>query len=112
VTAAPAPCGGLIERLPAVRGRYSANADLARIAWFRVGGPAEVSFRPRDVDDLVGFLRARPEGLPVTVIGVASNLLIRDGGIAGVVVRLGRGFAGIEPEFTVTKGPSLLREWW
>ena len=97
MTAAPAPCGDLLGRLPAVRGRYSANADLARIAWFRVGGPADVSFRPRDVDDLAGFLRARPAGLPVTVIGVASNLLIRDGGIAGVVVRLGRGFAGIEP---------------
>lgn len=94
---APVHAGDLLQRLPAVRGRYSVNADLSKISWFRVGGPAEVSFRPKDFDDLVGFLRARPNDLPVTVIGVGSNLLIRDGGIEGVVIRLGRGFAGIEP---------------
>jgi len=87
----------LLRRLPAVRGRYSVDADLSRITWFRVGGLAEVSFRPKDHDDLVTFLRTKPADLQVTVIGVGSNVLIRDGGIEGVVIRLGRGFAGIEP---------------
>ncbi len=85
----------LIDRLPPVRGRYRENAPLAAITWFRVGGPAEVMFRPADRDDLVAFLRARPAGVPVTAIGVGSNLLVRDGGVRGVVLRLGRGFAEI-----------------
>ncbi len=88
----------LVDRLPAVRGRYSADAPLAQVTWFRVGGPAEVLFRPADVDDLAGFLAAKPDGVPVTVIGVASNLLVRDGGVPGVVVRLGRGFVDITAE--------------
>jgi UDP-N-acetylmuramate dehydrogenase len=86
----------LIERLPAVRGRYTENAALAGITWFRVGGSAEVAFRPADRDDLAGFLRTKPADVPVTVIGVGSNLLVRDGGVPGVVVRLGRDFAGID----------------
>lgn len=88
----------LIDRLPAVRGRYTAGAALAKITWFRVGGPAEAMFRPADRDDLMAFLRARPRDVPITVIGVASNLLVRDGGVRGVVIRLGRGFAGIAAE--------------
>ncbi len=88
----------LIERLPPVRGRLTADAPLAGITWFRVGGPAEVMFRPADLDDLSGFLAGLPEGVPVTVIGVGSNLLVRDGGVPGVVIRLGRGFAGISVE--------------
>lgn len=92
------PCGAdLLRRLPAVRGRYSVDTDLSRITWFRVGGPAEVSFRPKDLGDLVTFLRTKPQDLPVTMIGVGSNVLIRDGGIEGVVIRLGREFSGIEP---------------
>jgi len=86
---------GLIERLPAVRGRYTENASLAQITWFRVGGPAEVMFRPADEEDLSTFLSAKPADVPVTVIGVGSNLLVRDGGVEGVVVRLGREFAKI-----------------
>lgn len=86
---------GLIARLPAVRGRLSAQAGLAEITWFRVGGPAEVMFRPADRDDLIAFLKARPADVPVTVLGVGSNTLVRDGGVAGVVVRLGRGFVEI-----------------
>ena len=86
----------LIERLPKVRGRLSENAPLAGITWFRVGGPAEVMFRPADRDDLAQFIAGLPAGVPVTVIGVGSNLLVRDGGVAGVVIRLGKGFAGIE----------------
>ncbi len=88
----------LIDRLPAVRGRLTANAPLSGVTWFRVGGPAEVVFRPADRDDLLAFLQARPADVPVTVLGVASNVLIRDGGLPGVVLRLGRGFADIEPE--------------
>ncbi len=88
----------LIDRLPPVRGRYNACAILSRYTWFRVGGPAEVFFRPADIDDLAGFLAAKPVEVPVTVIGVGSNLLVRDGGISGVVVRLGPAFAQIEIE--------------
>jgi UDP-N-acetylmuramate dehydrogenase len=88
----------LIDRLPEVRGRYSENAPLNGVTWFRVGGPAEVMFRPADRDDLVSFLRNRPADVPVTVFGVGSNLLVRDGGIPGVVLRLGRGFADIEAD--------------
>lgn len=88
----------LIERLPPVRGRLTADAPLAGITWFRVGGPAEVMFRPADRDDLLAFLAAKPADVPVTVLGVASNVLIRDGGLPGVVIRLGRGFVDIEAE--------------
>jgi len=80
---------GLIDRLPKVRGRLEAMAPTANWAWMRVGGPAEVLFRPADVADLQDFLAATPSDVPVLPVGVASNLLIRDGGIGGVVVRLG-----------------------
>ncbi|MGB8274961.1 MAG: UDP-N-acetylmuramate dehydrogenase [Alphaproteobacteria bacterium] len=90
----------LIERLPPVRGRLTADAPLAGITWFGVGGPAEVMFRPADRDDLASLLAAKPEGVPVTVIGVGSNLLVRDGGIPGIVIRLGRSFAEIEAQGT------------
>lgn len=89
---------GLIARLPAVRGRLSADAGLAEITWFRVGGPAEAMFRPADRDDLIAFLKNKPKDVTVTVLGVGSNTLVRDGGIDGVVLRLGRGFVEIEAE--------------
>jgi UDP-N-acetylmuramate dehydrogenase len=85
----------LLEHLPQVRGRYAENVPLAPITWFRAGGPAEVMFRPADTDDLAAFIAAKPVDVAITVLGVGSNLLVRDGGIPGVVVRLGRGFAGI-----------------
>jgi UDP-N-acetylmuramate dehydrogenase len=85
----------LIERLPPVRGRLSEDVPLAPLTWFRVGGPAEIMFRPADEADLADFLAGKPEEVPVTVLGVASNLLVRDGGIPGVVIRLGRGFVEI-----------------
>lgn len=88
----------LIELLPPVRGRLSADAPLAHLTWFRVGGPAEVLFRPADEDDLAAFLSACPIEIPVTVVGATSNLLIRDGGIPGVVIRLGKGFHEIIAE--------------
>lgn len=83
----------LIARLPAVRGRLSAQAGLADITWFRVGGPADVMFRPADRDDLIAFLKNKPADVAVTVLGVGSNTLVRDGGVDGAVIRLGRDFA-------------------
>ncbi len=90
----------LIDRLPEVRGRYDESVPLDRMTRLRVGGPAEVMFRPADEADLAAFLAAKPVDVLVTVIGVGSNLLVRDGGIDGVVVRLGRGFARITVEGT------------
>jgi UDP-N-acetylmuramate dehydrogenase len=89
---------GLIARLPPVRGRYSENAALSRVTWFGAGGPAEVMFRPADVADLAHFLAHKPADVPVFVLGVGSNLLVRDGGVEGVVVRLGQGFTDIVAE--------------
>jgi UDP-N-acetylmuramate dehydrogenase len=88
----------LIDRLPPVRGRLTENAPLAPVTWFRVGGPAEILFKPADAEDLAAFIAAKPADVALTVIGVGSNLLVRDGGIPGVVVRLGRSFAGIARE--------------
>ena len=93
----------LIDRLPEVRGRYSVAYDLSKVTWFRVGGPAEVLFRPADPEDLKAFLARKPVDVPLTVIGVGSNLLVRDGGVPGVVVRLGRAFGQIEVEGTEIK---------
>ena len=85
----------LLSRMPPLRGRFTEKANLAKGMWFRVGGAAELLFRPADVDDLAEFLRLRPKGVAVTVVGVGSNLLIRDGGISGVTIRLRRGFTDI-----------------
>ncbi len=87
--------GRLVDRLPAVRGRYDENVPLARIAWFRVGGPADVVLYPADADDLADFLRQRPPDVGVTVVGAGSNLLARDGGIRDVIVRLNLGFTEV-----------------
>ena len=78
----------ILDSLPEVRGKYIENAKLAKHTWFGVGGPAEVLFLPEDADDLKTFLMRKPAAIPVTVIGGGSNLLIRDGGIPGVVVKL------------------------
>lgn len=85
----------LAARLPQLRGRLAANARLADITWFRVGGPAEILYTPADEADLAYFLKNIPGDLPVFVIGLGSNLLVRDGGVPGVVIRLGRGFGDI-----------------
>ncbi|HEX6440740.1 MAG TPA: UDP-N-acetylmuramate dehydrogenase [Stellaceae bacterium] len=99
----------LLQRLPTTRGRLTANAPIGPLTWFRVGGPAEVLFRPADIEDIAAFLAALPEDVPVTVIGVGSNLLVRDGGIPGVTIRLGRGFVETVPERdTVTTGAGAL----
>jgi UDP-N-acetylmuramate dehydrogenase len=95
----PAPATShLIDRLPRPRGRLTADAPLGAQTWFRTGGNAEVLFRPADTEDLASFLAALPSEVPVTVLGVGSNVLVRDGGIKGVVVRLMRGFTGITVE--------------
>jgi UDP-N-acetylmuramate dehydrogenase len=85
-----------LDMLPKVRGTYAERAPLKDLVWFRAGGPADILYRPADLDDLCRFMAERPADLPVSVIGVGSNLLIRDGGIPGVVVRLPSGFGRIE----------------
>ena len=86
----------LIAQLPSIRGSYEPYAVLAPKTWFRVGGPAEVLYTPADTEDLCTFLRDKPKDVSVTVIGLASNLLIRDGGIPGVTIKLGRAFNTID----------------
>ena len=85
------------EKLPEARGRLALDEPLAPFTWLRVGGPAEVLFLPKDEDDLAGFLAGLDTGVPVTVLGVGSNTLVRDGGVEGVVIRLGRSFAALSP---------------
>jgi len=99
----------LIDRLPPVRGRLTADAPLAPVTWFRVGGTAEIMFRPADEADLAEFLAAKPRDVSVTVLGVASNLLVRDGGIPGIVIRLGRAFVAVTTDGnTVRAGAGAL----
>ena len=87
-----------IAALPAVRGRLVADAPVGRHTWLGAGGPAEALFAPADRADLAAFLSALPEWVPVTVIGGGANTLVRDGGIPGVTIRLGPGFAGLAAE--------------
>jgi UDP-N-acetylmuramate dehydrogenase len=93
VADSPAPLA-----LPPLRGRVQFGAPLAPSTWFRVGGPAEALVRPADAEDLCAFMAALPPEVPVVAIGAASNLIVRDGGVPGVVVRLARGFGAIQTE--------------
>ncbi|MDI1284872.1 MAG: UDP-N-acetylmuramate dehydrogenase [Reyranella sp.] len=88
----------LIDRLSKPRGRLVADAPLGPQTWFRTGGSAEVLFRPADVEDLSSFMASLPADVSVMVLGVGSNLLVRDGGVKGVVIRLMRGFTGVSVE--------------
>ncbi len=99
----------LRSRLPELRGRLTANAVLADITWFRVGGPAQVLFTPADEADLAYFLKGAGTDLPVFVIGLGSNLLVRDGGVPGIVIRLARGFGdvAIEPGHRLRTGTAV-----
>lgn len=98
-----------LSDLPKVRGKYIENADLSALTWFRVGGPADVLFSPADEDDLSDFLKALDTDIPVITVGVGSNLLVRDGGVRGVVIRLGAPFGKIETEGScVTAGAAAL----
>jgi UDP-N-acetylmuramate dehydrogenase len=82
--------------LPQVRGQYKLNYNLAHLTWFKVGGRADVLFKPEDTEDLISFLSQNQNKIPVTVLGAGSNIIIRDKGIEGVVIKLGRSFTTIE----------------
>jgi UDP-N-acetylmuramate dehydrogenase len=99
----------LLDMLPPLRGRAQANAPLAPFTWFRVGGPAEVLLRPADADDLAAFLGALPLDIQAHVIGACSNLIIRDGGLPGVTIKLARGFSAItvEPDGVIAGAAAL-----
>src|ERR1700682_120978 len=88
----------LKQKMSDLRGRLLPNQSLAELTWFRVGGPAQVLFMPEDEADLAYFLEHLPAEIPVTVIGLGSNLIVRDGGVPGVVIRLGRSFGDIAIE--------------
>ena len=100
---------GLKSQMPDLRGRLMANQPLADLTWFRVGGAAQALFMPEDEADLAYLLANLPREIPVTVIGLGSNLIVRDGGVEGVVVRLGRGFneTKIEPGHRVRSGTAV-----
>jgi UDP-N-acetylmuramate dehydrogenase len=100
----------VIARLPKVRGPYQPRTLLKDLTWFRAGGPADVFFLPADIDDLATFLKGTPGDIPLTIMGVGSNLLVRDGGIAGVVIRLGRGFMHVskDPTHRIRAGAGAL----
>jgi len=99
----------LASRLPELRGRLAANQLLADITWFRVGGPAQVLFTPADANDLAYFLGSIAAALPVIVVGLGSNLLVRDGGVPGIIIRLGRGFSqvAVEPGHRIRAGAAV-----
>jgi UDP-N-acetylmuramate dehydrogenase len=100
--------GDLKARMPELRGRLTPNAPLSDITWFRVGGPAQVLFAPADEADLAYFLKNLGSDLPVFVVGLGSNLLVRDGGVPGIVIRLGRGFNEITTDGTrLTAGTAV-----
>jgi UDP-N-acetylmuramate dehydrogenase len=88
----------LRARLPQLRGALEANAPMAPLSWFRTGGPAQALFTPADEDDLAYLLGGLPADLPVLVVGLGSNLLVRDGGVPGIVIRLGKAFAEVSVE--------------
>jgi UDP-N-acetylmuramate dehydrogenase len=100
----------LKARMPELRGRLLANQSLAELTWFRAGGPAQVFYMPEDENDLAYFLRNLPAEIPVTVIGAGSNTIVRDAGVPGVAIRLGRGFheVKIEPDHCVVAGAAML----
>jgi len=98
----------LKSKAPDVRGRLLANQSLAELTWFRVGGPAQVLFMPEDEADLAYLLKNISADVPVIVIGLGSNLIVRDGGVPGVVVRLGRGFSDVKVDgTTIIAGPAV-----
>jgi UDP-N-acetylmuramate dehydrogenase len=99
----------LVAEMPKLRGRLLAKQSLAELTWFRVGGPAQVLFMPEDEGDLAYFLAHLPAEIPVTVIGLGSNLIVRDGGVPGVVIRLGRGFGEVkvEPDARIRSGTAV-----
>ena len=93
--------------MPQVRGKLTPNAPLAPLVWFKTGGTAEWLFEPTDIDDLAGFLAQLDSEVPVMALGLGSNLIVRDGGVPGVVVRLGKAFSGVEFEPAANGGHLL-----
>ncbi len=100
----------LKARMPELRGHLLANQSLGELTWFRVGGPAQAFFMPQDENDLAYFLQNLAVEIPVTVVGAGSNLIVRDGGVPGVVIRLGRGFNEImvEADNRIASGTAML----
>jgi UDP-N-acetylmuramate dehydrogenase len=92
----PAITAELAARMPDLRGALSSHAPLAPLSWFKTGGPAQVFFEPENESDLAYFLSRLDSAIPVLVLGAGSNILLRDGGVEGVVIRLGKGFQGVE----------------
>ena len=86
----------MLVKFPKARGKFNNNQMLSELTWLRVGGPAEYFFQPADLEDLMRFMSNLPDNISFFPLGVGSNLLVRDGGIKGVVVRLGRGFNSVE----------------
>ena len=101
-----------LNALPPLRGKLMPDFIMGDVCWFRVGGPADVVFMPADVDDLAAFLAALPEDVPLSILGAGSNILVRDGGIRGAVIRLGSPFGQIaqsgDTEFTAGALPHRL----
>ncbi len=99
-----------LNALPALRGKLLDNVSMADLCWFRVGGPADIVFMPADSDDLAAFLKAVPQQVPLTVLGAGSNVLIRDGGLRGVTIRLGAAFGKVTQidETTIEAGAACL----
>jgi UDP-N-acetylmuramate dehydrogenase len=99
---------GLRASMPKLRGRLIANQSLAELTWFRVGGPAQILFMPEDEDDLGYVFAHLPPEIPISVVGLGSNLIVRDGGVPGVVIRLGRGFGDIAIDgFNLSAGAAV-----
>ena len=92
----------MADALPAVAGKLTPQAPLAPLVWFKSGGPAEYLFEPRDAADLQGFLRDLDLAVPVMALGLGSNMIVRDGGVPGIVIRLGKPFATVKPVDAVT----------
>lgn len=102
-------CFNMMSGLPKVRGRYVYNEPLYKYVWFKVGGPADVIFKPADLNDLIFFLKEKSSDLNIFTLGVGSNVLIRDGGLNNVVIRLGRGFTHCHIEGdTIIAGAGIL----
>ncbi len=99
----------LIDTLPKIKGKYRENADIGKMCWFKTSGVVDILFIPKDIDDLRFFLSNRPEDIPIYVMGVGSNMLIREGGVRGVMIRLGAGFNYINhKENIITAGCAVL----
>lgn len=97
-------------KLPQIAGEYKNNYPLKHLTWFKVGGAAEVFFKPLDIDDLTSFLLQNQQNIPTTILGAGSNMIIRDGGVDGVVIKLGRNFTNIEllPDNKIAVGSTCL----